>query len=644
MKIENDESKFLESLPKTQYDFFAGNYSFENSALEGHQSKWQKEYNIDGLEVRTAELLINKKLHELKAKRNTKGKLEIYDKGANKYVPFSTQRFAQLADIAIYSFPKINNKKSLMAFSPVMGGGRAAAQYFCKNLLDKGILRLDDFPILGDATKGAIFGSKERQFKKGLNEFVMTGEAGAAMYYIGRDKIKDTDVQINPETMSIIQLDVNTFAIVEKSAVGKNEEAKKNILYTFSAVTKEERDDLIKKILVDKGTKYRNEKDIPVYDIRVPMEGRIQKYTDESNTDVNFIVNTVRNLTAEYSIPILKLSWEEQTQIASMISTLPRDRKDKFELFLKNFNLSGLRTFLSLAHGGKEMGMGDKILNLGLEEKIPREVLDSIFNKYSDIVNIAHDANKVLKDILPKEVFENSSNEIEEIRESLLIRAQKLLLTFHDNKDLNSEELLKNLERYKAEVFLYADTYKKLKQSGSVISLETIKNTKMKILSQEEKEERASKLWDITKANRPFIVDQEEIEKRKKVFYDTINNPDSIFYDLTYKHKDNKEDSDIAFCSVTSDENGDLYVESLNIESEIKGSQIGSEFFPMVIEELKKKGKNIYGHVHPGNSGTLLYYTRLGFTISPIEEDGKLKYYEIRIKARQEEQELKMAA
>ncbi|MCC6323903.1 GNAT family N-acetyltransferase, partial [Candidatus Nomurabacteria bacterium] len=119
----------------------------------------------------------------------------------------------------------------------------------------------------------------------------------------------------------------------------------------------------------------------------------------------------------------------------------------------------------------------------------------------------------------------------------------------------------------------------------------------------------------------------EEIENRKNEFFKTIENKNSDFYVL--KHGG----SIVAFCSFTPDVNGNLYLESLNTESEAKGTMIGSEFLPSVLEKVQTLGKDIYGQVNAKNPGTLPYYERIGFEIKNVEENGELKYYEIRIPA-----------
>ena len=321
----------------------------------------------------------------------------------------------------------------------------------------------------------------------------------------------------------------------------------------------------------------------------------------------------------QFGIEVKKLSLSEQFRFLQYIKNHTVDEMYSVEKFIQTFNIFGARTFLSVEHGGKEMG--DKILELG--EVLPKEVAEKIFNKYSEIVDITNSIEDNFYDF-----FKNNKNvsreQIGGIKESLLIRAKDLLFTFYEKKENNIEDLLKDLERYKSEIFLYADIYKKLKQSGKEVKLEDVKNTEIVILSQEEKEKLADKFWDITKANRPFIKDADKIEKRKNDFFSSINNQDSNFYILRHKG------DIVAFCSFTPDDNGDFYVESLNVESEIKGVQIGNEFFSVVLEKVKNLGHDIYGHVHALNKETLSYYERLGFIVTEVQINRETKY-EIRI-------------
>ena len=329
----------------------------------------------------------------------------------------------------------------------------------------------------------------------------------------------------------------------------------------------------------------------------------------------------IRNIIEKkFGIEMKNLSLPEQFRFLQYIKNHTVDEMKPVEKLIKMFGVSGARTFLSIEQGGKEMG--DKIMELG--DKLPQETAQKIFSKYGEIVDTANNTKETLKNLLPEKTIKTSQVKLQEIQESLLIRAKELLSTFYDKKEFTGEEIFKDLERYKTEILLYADIYKKLKQNNAPVSLESFKNTQITILSQEEKIKLADSLWDVTLANRKFIKDPQKIEKRKSDFYKTIENENSYFYVLRYK------DNIVAFCSFTPDENGDLYAESLNVESEIRGAQIGSEFFPAVLEKIKNPEQDIYGYVHADNKATLLYYERIGFRVLETQKDNELKY-EIRI-------------
>lgn len=362
-------------------------------------------------------------------------------------------------------------------------------------------------------------------------------------------------------------------------------------------------------------------------------EDNPERFYEEFQSYLTLLDEENREKVEDYfNLKFGELSIKEQFYFLNFIKDKNEEEISPIKNITNKFGTNAFRTFLSIEQGGKEMG--GKILALG--EKLPEEVAQKVFAKYGELIDIADNTHRILEDILPKQVVNESQKEIFEIKESMLNRAKDLLCTFYDKKDNNSEKLLRDLERYKSEILLYADTYKKLKDSGRTIRLEDIKNTKIAVLSQEEKEKIAKNLWNITRANRPFIKEgTEEMINREKNFNLTIEKKNSNFYVL--KHKDEV----ISFCSITPDENGDLYLESLNTESEVKGSQIGGAFLPAVLEKIKDLGKNIYGHVHAENPGALPYYERLGFKIQEIKEGGVLKYYEIKIPA---SQELKKAA
>lgn len=604
-------------------------YKTANKFIPSNSVSDKKFTLLNGQELIFGDLVVLDKIIKLKMFRDKDGILMIFDDKENKFTAFNPSKF--WGNNQSFTFKEVlsdsknkNNWHSVESFSP--------------HIFNLGIFREEDFGKRAIGTEQyEMYGPHERKISPKVSYVYLSNGEVSSKYYIGKEKFTGTDKRINHDTVRISLLDNKTGVVMDTI------NGKKTILYTFPFMTKEEferqKGDVIRRrelenkpmdvnlndyisqkaelkeyLITDYVSRNKQESD-------VDYANRISKLSDTS-----YVLGNFRSFMSETGLAANNYSWREQLILSDTLTSV--EDKDKIINFGRNFKKDGMRTFLSIEQGDNKMG--NKILELGNPDKLPEDVARKVFAKYNEIIDVADHTKNILEDILPNEVVDESQKEISEIRESLLVRAKDLLSAFYDKKENNPNDILKDLERYEAEILLYADTYKKLNQSGKEIKLEDIKNTKITILSQEEKEKMAENFWNITKANRPFIKDgSEEMINRENNFKQTIENKDSSFYAL--KHGDNV----IAFCSFTPDENGDLYIESLNTESEAKGSHIGSEFLPSVLEKVKNLGKDIYGHVHAHNSGTLPYYERLGFDIKPVEENGELKYYEIRIPSNQ---------
>ncbi len=591
--------------------------------------KYKKEFKLsNGEKLTYGDLYLLNKRIEKKIQRNDSGELVYFNKSENKFIPFSVRDVFEMHRLfSLRESSKNISKKEQDSFTI-----ESLAPYVYKS----GFYKADDFNrrIKEGTSIYDIKGPHERKLSPSNPSVFLSNDVGSANYYLGRDKFIGTQEKINHNTVRVSLLDNNT-AMVTDTIHGR-----KIILYTFPLITKEQYEEK-KKEMLERRIKEGKSVDINtnnhitagMADFKlVPYEtaNYIKQNNNESDkdynkrisllSDISYVLGNFRSFMSETGLAANNYSWKDQLQLADALTKV----KDTSKIvdFGKTFSKDGIRTFLSIEQGGEEMW--NKIFALGDGEKLPEEIARKVFAKYGEIIDVADDTQKVIEELSIGKQSDNLQNEINNIRESMLVRAQKLLTSFYDKKENSADVLLKDLERYKTTVLLYADTYKRLKDSGNKVRLEDFKDTEIVIMSQEEKDKTANELWDITKANRPFIKDEYKIEKRKKEFFETIRNQFSEFYVL--KHKGEI----VAFCSSTPDQNGDLYIESLNVESEIKGASLGSEFFPAVIEKIKDRGHDIYGHVHTGNKGILPYYERLGFQISEIDKNGEIKY-EIRI-------------
>ena len=137
--------------------------------------------------------------------------------------------------------------------------------------------------------------------------------------------------------------------------------------------------------------------------------------------------------------------------------------------FCKKFGFQGLRTFLSIEHGGKEMG--DKILELG--EMLPEKEAGEIFKGYSKLINTALLLQQTLEKAIKKE-NDSSFNQLPfQIHDALLLRAKDILIGAYmiakeDGKEkLNTEDVIKALEGITLTLDILADIENKKKYNFS---------------------------------------------------------------------------------------------------------------------------------------------------------------------------------
>ena len=142
----------------------------------------------------------------------------------------------------------------------------------------------------------------------------------------------------------------------------------------------------------------------------------------------------------DFKLNLKEIPVKEQVYFLTNITQKTNENIKPVQDFAKNFGEAGIRTFLSIEQGSKEMG--DKILELG--EKLEPEVAKKVFAKYGEIIDTAESVGQNLEKMLPNKNTWGLDKEIDEIKKSLLLRAKDLLVAFYGKKDVNSDELLKS--------------------------------------------------------------------------------------------------------------------------------------------------------------------------------------------------------
>ncbi len=320
----------------------------------------------------------------------------------------------------------------------------------------------------------------------------------------------------------------------------------------------------------------------------------------------------------DFNINLIDLSIAEQFRFMSFLKSRTVGDIEEAKIFVKKYGISSIKTFLSIEHGGKEMG--DKILELG--EKLPEDVASKIFEKYGKIIDTALSARETIEKLVPKEQYKSSIDILSKIEESLVIRAKNLLIQFSENTEINIADISEQLNRHNESILLFADTYKAFIEDGQKIDLETVLTTSIRVLSKDDKISLGDNLWQVTRDNRKkFITKDDEMKKREDRFRETLKDENTSFYVLEH------DGHVLAFCSFEKQTDGTILAESLNVETEIKGAKVGGEFFKVLVGKVRKKG-DIVGYVHEGNVGTLPFYENIGFVTQKVVKDNQ-DFYKI---------------
>jgi len=274
------------------------------------------------------------------------------------------------------------------------------------------------------------------------------------------------------------------------------------------------------------------------------------------------------------------LSFPEQGEYLIYHKSTTEDQRETLFDFLQRYGENGLRTFLSIEHGGREMG--EKILTIG--EKYPQEVSDKIFAKYGELVDTANSVESYLEN----EFQEADVVTVRQTAENLLLRGKALLSTLADAENLQSEDILLKLERMKDEVFLYTASVKALRDTDEDFKLENLEKDHFEILSGPE---LTNKGEDVTQHMKDIYLVNYKGEQFTDAFREAIiesfeknlSNPQSRFYVL--KH----QGEIVAFNCFTPQEDGSVYFSNFNVDPTYAHARLGEAMMEASLDEESKR-------------------------------------------------------
>ncbi len=151
------------------------------------------------------------------------------------------------------------------------------------------------------------------------------------------------------------------------------------------------------------------------------------KHTDDFFDQEFFFNQSVRkNFKDKTNLSLNEFSLPEQYRFFNYTKEITNKEAERFNSFLKKFGRDSFRTFLSVEHGGKEMG--DTILELG--EKLPEDEAKQIFEGYSRLIDSSEKIEQTLVHAFSRD-DEMLQSVPFQIRDALLLRAKDVLVGAH---------------------------------------------------------------------------------------------------------------------------------------------------------------------------------------------------------------------
>lgn len=608
----------------------------------GRQMSWGEKIILeDGTISNILEIFIAKKLKELGAHREN-GVLKIIDPKNGDILNFNGKNFEKLIGKEFIITLKINDNTERFNF-----GSRVVSDNYLKNLMEAGILRNEDFKILGGTVSNEIYGATKKKLNPKAPYVSFTNKYGYARYYLGREKIVGTKTTIN-ENMYVIQLDNNLVGIME-NLPGK----KSRLLYTFDGLNEQDMKSKIQKItekiqesnkdlsnliiannlIVDGGEMKNRIKEYKITRLFPKQHNELpEEYAERIARlgDVDYVINNFRNFFSKVNIGVHNLSWEDQLIIANAIL----EQKDDKTLinFASKHKLNGLRTFLSVEHGGREMG--DKIILLG--EKLPEDIARKIFNKYGEIIDAVDKAEEDIRNLYEKNNIPNEV--IFSIKEKLLKKGANMLSGLSEkSENINELEVVKELENIKTEIIILGASYLEMYKRGENVPIENITNTSLeKILAKNLTEEEKNELVNVYKRGRPeeTYENKEHLESLVKEFKETLEKENTFIFNIRFNGEI------IAFADFYQEDQDSLHIGGLTFLDDVRNPAIAQAVMNSIMNEFGDY--NIKAEVHSKNKVLNMYRNRFDFKIVAEENFGGELYYKI-VRSKKNE-EIKEAA
>jgi N-acetylglutamate synthase-like GNAT family acetyltransferase/uncharacterized protein YjaG (DUF416 family) len=320
----------------------------------------------------------------------------------------------------------------------------------------------------------------------------------------------------------------------------------------------------------------------------------------------------------DFHITLKDYSIRTQIQFLNFLSksTVDNDDVKQLQSFLAKYQDNGLKSFLSLEHGGQEMG--EKILKIG--EKFDQETAEKIFAKYAQLADFAQDSAQYLS----TQFCSNDQNKAQKITDHLLQRG-KALLSLCADENMTAESVLKKLDAIKTEVEIFKESFRLVKSGDEEFSLENVHAIQLKIkdgpsvAKEKEMVEKMKEIYMQNYANFPQEFQQKIIASLET----RLQNQQARFYVLQHGGKA------VAFNSFLPQDDDTMHFANFNVDPNYTSSKLGEAMMEASLDSVAKEYA-IVAEAVPGLPITKTYLEKKHFQKTGDIEIAGVKLWQIR--------------
>lgn len=309
------------------------------------------------------------------------------------------------------------------------------------------------------------------------------------------------------------------------------------------------------------------------FDLKDFFKNNVNDYENLSGFLVNIWSNdTLSNeIKDSLGVSVTDFSITEQAYILDFLKNAKNKDLPTIKEFSKKYKENGFRTFLSIEHGGQDMG--DKILTLS--QKLPEDLAKKLFSKYSEYIDSVNTVEDFIKENFAK--FGEFSDLIPKTKEAMFVRGYELLRSQAEKiekNEFNEDKFNLVIEKAKTNVDMFKNIFRVAREHDRDTSFEDFANLNpQEIDSSELNKEDEIQIKEIIKKN----YDNPELQNQVlESFKNALKNGTKL-------NLLRRNEKIIATSRLDTKDKDTLYFGSFNVDSDYCGSKIGDAFFQATI-------------------------------------------------------------